>query len=129
MKRGSRPDFDAYAGDLFGEMMLADTAAASTAPTERKPLSRFVPGLAICAIASAAAAWLAQNYGVPIILAGLLLGLALNFAAGDARTHEGLDATVPGPCGIRKSCSQHDPRPKTAAKIPKPKIRKCENSA
>ena len=93
MKRGSRPDFDAYAGDLFGEMMLADTAAASTAPAERKPLSRFVPGLAICAIASAAAAWLAQNYGVPIILAGLLLGLALNFAAGDARTHEGLDAT------------------------------------
>jgi uncharacterized integral membrane protein (TIGR00698 family) len=92
MKRGSRPDFDAYAGDLFGEMMLADTAAAaSAAPPERKPLSRFVPGLAICAIASAAAAWLAQNYGVPIILAGLLLGLALNFASGDARTHEGLD--------------------------------------
>lgn len=92
MKRGSRPDFDAYAGDLFGEMMLADTAAASAvAPPERKPLSRFVPGLAICAIASAAAAWLAQNYGVPIILAGLLLGLALNFASGDARTHDGLD--------------------------------------
>ncbi len=92
MKRGSRPDFDAYAGDLFGEMMLADTAAASAVvPPERKPLSRFVPGLAICAIASAAAAWLAQNYGVPIILAGLLLGLALNFASGDARTHDGLD--------------------------------------
>lgn len=92
MKRGSRPDFDAYAGDLFGEMMLADTAAASAvAQPERKPLSRFVPGLAICAIASAAAAWLAQNYGVPIILAGLLLGLALNFASGDARTHDGLD--------------------------------------
>jgi len=94
MKRGSRPDFDAYAGDLFGEMMLADSAAAAgTAVPERKPLSRFVPGIAICAIASAAAAWLAQNYGVPIILAGLLLGLALNFASGDARTHEGLDAT------------------------------------
>ena len=92
MKRASRPDFDAYAGDLFGEMMLADTAAASAVvPPERKPLSRFVPGLAICAIASAAAAWLAQNYGVPIILAGLLLGLALNFASGDARTHDGLD--------------------------------------
>jgi uncharacterized integral membrane protein (TIGR00698 family) len=92
MKQGPRPDFDAYAGDLFGEMMLADGAAAGAAvPVERKPLSRFVPGLAICAIASAAAAWLAQNYGVPIILAGLLLGLALNFASGDARTHDGLD--------------------------------------
>lgn len=84
-----RPDFEAFAGDLFGEMMLADTAAA--APRARKPLSRFVPGFAICMIASAAAAWLAQNYGVPVILAGLLLGLALNFAAGDPRTHDGLD--------------------------------------
>ncbi len=89
MDRPSR-DFDAYAGDLFGEMVLADTAPA---PTERKPLTRFIPGIAICAIASAAAAWLSQNYGVPIILAGLLLGLALSFAAGDPRTHEGLDAT------------------------------------
>ena len=91
MKGNRRPDFDAYAGDLYGEMMLADTAPAAIA--ERKPLSRFIPGLAICAIASAAGAWLSQNYGVPIILAGLLLGLALNFAAGDPRTHEGLDAT------------------------------------
>jgi len=86
-----RTDFDAYAGDLFGEIMLADTAAANRAAA-REPLSRFVPGLAICIIASAAAAWLSQNYGVPVILAGLLIGLALNFAAGDARTHAGLDA-------------------------------------
>ena len=90
MKRGSTPDFEAFAGDLFGEIMLADTAAAAE-PRTRKPLSRFVPGLAICAIAGAAAAWLSQNYGVPIILAGLLLGLALNFAATDPRTHDGLD--------------------------------------
>lgn len=81
--------FDAYAGDLFGEMVLADTSAA---PPVRKPLSRFVPGLAICAIAAAAAAWFSDHYGVPVILAGLLLGLALNFVAGDLRTHDGLDA-------------------------------------
>lgn len=92
MKHERNPDFDAFAGDLFGEMMLADTEAAATI-VPRKPLSRFVPGLAICAIASAAAAWLSQNYGVPIILAGLLLGLALNFAATNPSTHEGLDAT------------------------------------
>jgi uncharacterized integral membrane protein (TIGR00698 family) len=91
MNHKARPDFDAYAGDLFGEMMLAE--AAPVAPATRKPLSRFVPGLAICAIAGAAAAWLSQNYGVPIILAGLLLGLAVNFAAADPRTHDGLDAT------------------------------------
>jgi uncharacterized integral membrane protein (TIGR00698 family) len=92
MTRGPRPDFETFAGDLFGEMVLADSAAAAAARSERKPLSRFVPGLAICAIAGAAAAWLSQNYGVPVILAGLLVGLAMGFAAGDPRTHEGLDA-------------------------------------
>ncbi|UYV17101.1 YeiH family protein [Porphyrobacter sp. ULC335] len=92
MKRNARPDFEAFAGDLFGEIMLADTTAAAAAKAERKPLSRFIPGLAICAIAGAAAAWLSQNYGVPVILAGLLIGLAVNFAATDPRTHDGLDA-------------------------------------
>ncbi len=92
MKQGSRPDFEAFAGDLFGEIMLADSTAALAARAEKKPLSRFVPGLAITAIAGAAAAWLAQNYGVPVILAGLLIGLAVNFAATDPRTHDGLDA-------------------------------------
>jgi len=90
MKRDARPDFEAFAGDLFGEIMLADSAAAVSA--QKKPLSRFVPGLAIAAIAGAAAAWLAQNYGVPVILAGLLIGLAVNFASADPRTHDGLDA-------------------------------------
>jgi uncharacterized integral membrane protein (TIGR00698 family) len=90
MTRAPRPDVEAFAGDLFGEIMLADSAAA--APAEPRPLSRFVPGLAIAAIASAAAAWLSQNYGVPVILAGLLIGLAMNFVAGDPRTHAGLDA-------------------------------------
>ena len=84
-----KPDFDAYAGDLFGEIALADTAAAKP---ERRPLTRFIPGLAICVIASAAAAWFSDQYGVPIILAGLLIGLALNFVAGERRTHDGLDA-------------------------------------
>ncbi|RNJ62192.1 MAG: putative sulfate exporter family transporter [Porphyrobacter sp. IPPAS B-1204] len=91
MKRDARPDYEAFAGDLFGEIMLADTAAAAAAKAEKKPLSRFVPGLAICAIAGAAAAWMSQNYGVPVILAGLLIGLAVNFAAADPRTHDGLD--------------------------------------
>jgi len=86
------PDFETFAGDLFGEMVLADNAAATAARAEKKPLSRFVPGFAICAIAGAAAAWLSQNYGVPVILGGLLVGLAMGFAAGDPRTHEGLDA-------------------------------------
>ena len=54
MKRNARPDYEAFAGDLFGEIMLADSAAA--AKPAKKPLSRFIPGLAISAIAGAAAA-------------------------------------------------------------------------
>ncbi len=51
----------------------------------------LLPGLAICTIASLAAAFLSGQYGAPIILMGLLLGLALNFVASDPRTHPGLD--------------------------------------
>lgn len=72
-------------GDLFGEMYLAETA-----PPEAKKSSLF-PGLAACATASAAAAWLSDHYGFPIILLGLLVGLALNFISADERTHKGLD--------------------------------------
>ncbi|MDP3674343.1 MAG: putative sulfate exporter family transporter [Novosphingobium sp.] len=76
----------AFAGDLFGELDLAAATPPSAAPPE--PL---LPGLAICAVASLAAAWLAEHYGFPIILLGLLIGLSLNFVAHDARTHRGLD--------------------------------------
>jgi len=51
----------------------------------------LLPGLAVCAVACLAAAWLSSQYGMPIILMGLLLGLALNFVSADARTHPGLD--------------------------------------
>ena len=37
------------------------------------------------------AAWLAEHYGFPIILLGLLIGLALNFVAREPATHPGLD--------------------------------------
>jgi hypothetical protein len=70
MKRGSSPDFEAYAGDLFGEMMLADTAAHDAARGARKPLSRFIPGLAICAIAGAAAKLTARPINNPARMIG-----------------------------------------------------------
>lgn len=75
-----------HGGDLFGEMQLAQGMA--------KPETRarqLFPGLALCAVAAAAAAWLAEHYGFPIILLGLLVGLALNFVSADPRTHAGLD--------------------------------------
>ena len=72
-------------GDLFGELHLAQTAAGTA------PKGSFFPGLAAFAAASGAAAWLSDHYGFPIILLGLLVGLALNFIAADERTHRGLD--------------------------------------
>lgn len=78
---------DHYAGDLYGEILIADATDAG-AQTLRDPIW---PGLAICGIAALAATWLSEHYGMPIILLGLLIGLALNFVAGDERTHRGLD--------------------------------------
>lgn len=72
-------------GDLFGELHLAQTSAGTA------PKGSLFPGLAACAAGSAAAAWLSDHYGVPIILLGLLVGLALNFISADERTHRGLD--------------------------------------
>lgn len=72
-------------GDLFGELHLAQTKAGTA------PKGSLFPGLAACAVASAAAAWLSDHYGFPIILLGLLVGLALNFIATNEATHRGLD--------------------------------------
>lgn len=73
-----------HSGDLYGEAVLAEETA-------KRPRQNLLPGLAVCAVASAAAAWLSEHYGAPIILMGLLLGLSLSFVGGDARTHAGLD--------------------------------------
>lgn len=78
------------AADLFGEMYLAETAP-DTEPTATKPRDTVFQGLAICAIAAAAAAWLSEHYMFPIILLGLLIGLSLSFVARDPRSHMGLD--------------------------------------
>lgn len=74
-----------YAGDLFGEIYQSRQV-----PVREKPLAAL-PGLALCGTAALAAAWLANYYGFPIILLGLLVGLALSFLSEDARTHAGLD--------------------------------------
>ena len=72
-------------GDLFGELHLAQTMAGTA------PKGSLFPGFAACGAASAAAAWLSDHYGFPIILLGLLVGLALNFISANEATHRGLD--------------------------------------
>ena len=78
-----------YAGDLFGELHQAD-AAIDAAPA-RLSWSDYLPGLVVCSVASLAAAWLAEHYGFPIILLGLLIGLAMSFIASVEVTAPGLD--------------------------------------
>jgi uncharacterized integral membrane protein (TIGR00698 family) len=79
-----------YHGDLFGEMYLADAAATREARRALPP-ARYLPGIIVVGVAAGTAAWLAEHYGFPIILLGLLLGLALNFVAREEATHPGLD--------------------------------------
>jgi uncharacterized integral membrane protein (TIGR00698 family) len=85
-------DWDAtpYGGDLFGEIYLAETRREQPAAA-RAEFARYVPGLFLTAVAAGTAAWLAEHYGFPIILLGLLIGLALNFVAREPSTHVGLE--------------------------------------
>ncbi len=76
---------DFHAGDLFGELYEAE------APPPKRKLREFIPGLAVCGTAALAAAWLAEHYGFPIILLGLLIGLALSFLSELESTAAGFD--------------------------------------
>ncbi|RJY10026.1 YeiH family protein [Aurantiacibacter aquimixticola] len=83
----SRSGFDYAAGDLFGEIYLAEEKEAP----RRLPLRAYMPGVLLCATAALAAGFLARAYEFPLILLGLLIGLALSFMADDERTGPGLD--------------------------------------
>ena len=89
MAAGPSLDSDApdWAGDLFGEVHIAGTASSP----RKAAWSQLLPGVTICAVASAAAAWFSDHYGMPIILMGLILGLALQFVSADQRSTLGLD--------------------------------------
>lgn len=82
-----KPDPALYAGDLFGEFYEAERAGVPS----RVSLAALLPGMATCLIVGFAALWLAQQYGFPAILGGLLLGLALHFLSEHPALGEGLD--------------------------------------
>ncbi|MGB5078110.1 MAG: putative sulfate exporter family transporter [Sphingorhabdus sp.] len=77
-----------YIADLYGETYLAEDTPARTRPIA---LRLLFPGLVVVAMASAAATWFSEHYGMPVILAGLLIGLALNFISAEQKVHPGLD--------------------------------------
>jgi uncharacterized integral membrane protein (TIGR00698 family) len=92
LDRAAERDALPYGGDLFGELYLSEQEVAARAEARPGlPRPRYLPGLAVVLVAAAAAAWLAEHYRFPIILLGLLLGLALNFVAREEATHPGLD--------------------------------------
>lgn len=90
------PDPPSFGGDLFGEIYLSERQQPPGDGLTRLSYARFLPGLAIVAVAAGTAAWLAEHYGFPIILLGLLIGLALNFVAREQSTHAGLDLAARG---------------------------------
>lgn len=85
-----------YIADLYGETLLAETGPAGAA---RVRIADYFPGMAAVGVAAAAATWFSEHYGMPVILAGLLLGLALNFVSVQPRVHAGLDLC--GTTGLR----------------------------
>lgn len=82
-----KPDPALYAGDLFGEVYRAEVEQQATSIR----LIDLLPGLLTCLMASFAALWLADQYGFPAILLGLLIGLALHFLAELPSLGAGLD--------------------------------------
>jgi uncharacterized integral membrane protein (TIGR00698 family) len=78
-----------YVADLYGEVLLAEQEAA--AAPRKLAVRDYWPGLMIVGIAGAAATWFSEHYGMPVILAGLLLGLAMNFVSANPKVHAGLD--------------------------------------
>ena len=73
------------AADLYGEMQL------EAHPPEGRRWRDYLHGVLVTAIAALAAAWLADHYAAPLVLMGLLIGLAMSFLSQDQRTHAGLD--------------------------------------
>ncbi|GAA3996987.1 putative sulfate exporter family transporter [Comamonas faecalis] len=51
------------------------------------------PGVIACAVAAAAATFLSQYYGAPVMLFALMLGMAMNFLSGEEPCKFGIDFT------------------------------------
>lgn len=76
------------AADLFGDLLEVETGPSSE--RRRPKLLAYLPGMGVTGLAALAAAWLGDHYHAPLMLMGLLIGLAFNFLNADARLHPGL---------------------------------------
>ena len=67
------------------------TAVISTLGSRSRTL---LPGLLVSAMVAAAATFLSEHYGAPVMLFALLLGLGLNFLAADGKCKAGIEFTA-----------------------------------
>ena len=54
-------------------------------------MSTLFPGLVVTGVVAAAAGFLAQHYGTPVMLLALLLGMAMNFLSAEGRCAAGIE--------------------------------------
>jgi uncharacterized integral membrane protein (TIGR00698 family) len=73
-----------FVADLYGDLYEAEI---SSKPVR---LRDYIPGLSVTIVAALAAAYIADHYGAPLMLMGLLFGLAFNFANADPKLQPGL---------------------------------------
>jgi uncharacterized integral membrane protein (TIGR00698 family) len=69
---------------------VAPTMAARSAARVRE----LAPGMLTSAMVAAAAAFLSEHYGAPVMLFALLLGMALNFLSEDGKCKPGIEFTA-----------------------------------
>ncbi|MDP2737974.1 MAG: putative sulfate exporter family transporter [Pseudorhodobacter sp.] len=60
----------------------------------RATMGRLMPGIAVSLTVAAAATFLSEHYGAPVMLFALLLGMALHFLAADPKCAPGIEFTA-----------------------------------
>jgi uncharacterized integral membrane protein (TIGR00698 family) len=70
------------------------TTITAAAPLWRARLRTLAPGFLTAAMVAAAASFLSEHYGAPVMLFALLLGIALNFLAAEGQCKPGIEFTA-----------------------------------
>jgi len=73
--------------------MDASPQAPNSLDEEERRVWRFARGLLLCFSVAAAATFLSEHYGAPVMLFALLLGMAFHFLADNARCAAGVEFT------------------------------------
>ena len=70
------------------------TALSMRAGQAQLHLRTLFPGVLACIVVAAAATFLSEHYGAPVMLFALLLGMAMNFLSGDGACKPGIEFTA-----------------------------------